>query len=213
MSKIFFVTGKSCSGKDTIFQRIKEMEGLGLKTVVGYTTRPMRAGEENGKEYFFVDCDRLEHLWQEGKVIECRGYQTVHGLWNYFTVNDGQIDLESGNYLYIGTLESYEKFVKYYGKEHVVPIYVEVENGERLERAVKRERKQKEPKYAELCRRFLADEQDFQEENIIRAGIQKRYQNINLEDCIDEIVRDIQDVTVQDNIGYKFSHGGSGLES
>lgn len=191
MSKIFFVTGKSCSGKDTIFQRIKENEALGLKTVVGYTTRPMRAGEKNGREYFFVDELRLESLRKEGKVIECRGYNTVHGLWNYFTVNDGQINLENGNYLYIGTLESYEQFVEYYGRDTVVPIYVEVESGERLERAVKRERKQKEPKYAELCRRFLADEEDFKEENIVAAGINKRYQNVELEECIGEIIRDI----------------------
>ena len=42
MSKIFFVLGKSCSGKDTIFQSLKENKQLNLKTVVGYTTRPMR---------------------------------------------------------------------------------------------------------------------------------------------------------------------------
>ena len=55
MSRIFFVLGKSCSGKDTIFRYLKEKKELNLKTVVGYTTRPMRVGEENGKEYFFVD--------------------------------------------------------------------------------------------------------------------------------------------------------------
>ena len=38
MSKIFFVLGKSCSGKDTIFQSLKENKQLNLKTVVGYTT-------------------------------------------------------------------------------------------------------------------------------------------------------------------------------
>lgn len=194
MSKIFFVTGKSCSGKDTIFQRLKDNEDLELKTVVGYTTRPMRAEEENGKEYFFVDESKLEKLKAEGKVIECREYQTVHGPWNYFTVNDGQINLEQGNYLYIGTLESLEQFVNYYGKEFVVPIYIEVESGERLERAVKRERKQINPKYTELCRRFIADEEDFKEENIVKSGINKRYQNIDLQICIKEIVKDIKEI-------------------
>lgn len=192
MSKIFFVTGKSCSGKDTIFQRLKDNNELGLKTVVGYTTRPMREREENGREYFFVDVAELDNLKAQGKVIECRQYQTVHGPWNYFTVNDGQIDLENGNYLYIGTLESLEQFVKYYGNDVVVPLYIEVESGERLERAVRRERKQSEPKYAELCRRFLADEEDFKEENIKRAGIEKRYMNIELEACIEEIQNEIK---------------------
>ncbi len=187
MGKIFFVLGKSSSGKDTIFGKLKEDQSLRLKTVVGYTTRPRRSGERNGVEYFFVSAQELQSLKASGKVIECRDYNTVHGVWSYFTVDDGQIDLTDGNYLYIGTLESFVKMTDYYGKEAVVPIYIEVDDGERLERAVKRERSQQEPKYAELCRRFLADEIDFKEENILAAGIERRYENDCLEHCICEI--------------------------
>ena len=196
MAKIFFVLGKSCSGKDTIFKKLKEDRELNLNTVTGYTTRPMREGEINGVEYFFVNNEELEALKNQGKVIECRDYNTVYGVWSYFTVDDGQINLEKGNYLYIGTLESYEQIVRYYGKEVVVPIYVEVETGERLTRAVNRERQQENPKYTELCRRFLADEEDFCEENIKKAGIKKRYENNSLERCIEEIVEDIRDFMV-----------------
>ena len=124
-------------------------------------------------------------------LFQCR---TVHGKWSYFTADDGQIDLGKGNYLYIGTLESYNDMVKYYGTDVVVPIYIEVESGERLERAVKRERQQSEPKYAELCRRFLADEEDFKEENIVGAGICKRYRNQDLGKCIAEIVETMKEI-------------------
>ena len=196
MAKIFFMLGKSCSGKDTIFKKLKEDRELKLNTVTGYTTRPMREGEINGVEYFFVNNEELEALKNQGKVIECRDYNTVYGVWSYFTVDDGQINLEKGNYLYIGTLESYEQMVRYYGKEVVVPIYVEVETGERLTSAVNRERQQENPKYTELCRRFLADEEDFCEENIKKAGIKKRYENNSLERCIEEIVEDIRDFMV-----------------
>ena len=55
-------------------------------------------------------------------------------------MNDDQIDLEHQNYLIIGTLESYLKIRDYFGKEKVVPIYIEVEDGERLSRALNRER-------------------------------------------------------------------------
>ena len=195
MAKIFFVLGKSCSGKDTIFKKLKEDRKLNLNTVTGYTTRPMREGETNGVEYFFVNNEELKALKNQGKVIECRDYNTVYGVC-YFTVDDGQINLEKGNYLYIGTLESYEQMVRYYGKEVVVPIYVEVETGERLARAVNRERQQESPKYTELCRRFLADEEDFCEENIKKAGIKKRYENNSLKRCIEEIVEDIRDFMV-----------------
>lgn len=194
MSKIFFVLGKSCSGKDTIFRYLKEKKELNLKTVVGYTTRPMRVGEENGKEYFFVGRDELEKLKREGKIIECRDYDTVYGIWSYFTVDDGQINLGKDNYLYIGTLQSYMEMTKYYGDDVVVPLYIEVETGERLSRAVKREREQSNPKYTELCRRFIADEEDFKEENIRKAGINKRYINSDLDKCIGEIVETIRKI-------------------
>lgn len=192
MGKIYFVLGKSSSGKDTIFSKLKENPELGLKTVVGYTTRPMRQGEEDGVEYFFVSREGLEELKRNNKVIECRDYNTVHGIWSYFTVDDGQINLSAGNYLYIGTLESFEAMVHYYGEDVVVPIYIEVETGERLERAIHRERQQSQPKYAELCRRFLADEEDFSEEKVEKAGIHRRYENQVLEDCIGEITKMIQ---------------------
>ena len=194
MSRIFFVLGKSCSGKDTIFRYLKEKKELNLKTVVGYTTRPMRVGEKNGKEYFFVDRDELEKLKIEGKIIECRDYDTVYGIWSYFTVDDGQINLGKDNYLYIGTLQSYMEMTKYYGNDVVVPLYIEVETGERLSRAVKREREQSNPKYTELCRRFIADEEDFKEENIRKAGINKRYINGDLDKCISEIVETIRKI-------------------
>ena len=187
MGFIFYLMGKSSSGKDTIYKKLIEKENFPLKTVVGYTTRPIRNGEQNGTEYKFVDEKRYKEMKEKGIVIESRSYNTVHGVWTYFTADDGQIDLKSDNYILIGTLESYEKIREYYGKENVIPLYIEVEAGERLTRALEREKKQSNPKYAEMCRRFLADEEDFSEKNIEKAEIKKRYKNVNLDECIKEI--------------------------
>lgn len=187
MGKIFYIMGKSSSGKDTIYKRLMEDESISFKEIVGYTTRPIREGEIHGKEYYFVSTKEMEKMREDGKVIEHRAYNTVHGIWNYFTADDGQIDFTRGDYLLIGTLESYENICKYYGDDALVPIYVYVDDGVRLERALQRERMQKQPKYAELCRRFLADEADFSEENIKRNRIEKRFENIELEQCLEEI--------------------------
>ncbi|EGG80280.1 hypothetical protein HMPREF9477_02026 [Lachnospiraceae bacterium 2_1_46FAA] len=187
MGKIFYVMGKSSSGKDTIFKKIQERLPE-LKTIVLYTTRPIREGEKDGVEYYFVGDKELEMFQREGKIIELRSYNTVHGKWNYFTVADNQIQLEESSYLVIGTLVSYEKMKEYFGGENLVPVYIEVEDGERLARAVERERKQESPKYAELCRRFLADTEDFSEENLKKQGIKRRFYNENVEKCVDEIV-------------------------
>lgn len=195
MGKIFYIMGKSASGKDRIYHDLLEKEALGLKELVLYTTRPIRAGETNGKEYHFVGDDVLSRLRKDGKIIEERSYDTIHGIWTYFTADDGKTDLTMNNYAAIGTLESYEKLRAYYGDETMIPLYIEVEDGIRLERALIREKQQKEPKYKELCRRFLADCEDFSEENIERAGIKKRFlNNTTLEECLKEVEHFIQSV-------------------
>ncbi|WP_101695234.1 nucleoside/nucleotide kinase family protein [Dorea phocaeensis] len=191
MGKIYYMMGKSSSGKDTLFREILE-EMPQLKTVTLYTTRPMREGEQDGVEYFFVAEDTLQSYEKQGKVIEQRAYETVHGIWRYATVDDGQADLKHKDYLMIGTLESYEKMRSYYGEERIVPIYIEVEDGERLMRALKRERQQETPRYAEMCRRFLADTQDFSEQNLQRLGITRRYVNQDKQQCRKEIIEDIR---------------------
>ena len=195
MSNIYYLMGKSSSGKDTIYKRIKELHPE-LKTVTIYTTRPIREGEKNGKEYYFVNEEKLQQLLDDGKVIELRTYDTVHGPWNYFTVDDGQFDQDTADYLMIGTLESYQKMREYFGEERIVPLYIEVEDGERLMRALTRERMQKEPKYAEMCRRFLADTEDFSEENLKAVGITERFENREqLEETVRKISERIQQKT------------------
>ena len=109
MGKIFCLIGKSSCGKDTLYKRILSDGNLPLKTLVSYTTRPIRSGETNGVEYYFLTEDQLKSLEQEDKIIELRAYHTVHGIWKYFTVNDHQIDLAKHDYLVIGTLESFQK--------------------------------------------------------------------------------------------------------
>lgn len=186
--KIFFVMGKSASGKDTIYKKILEQFPY-LKIVIPYTTRPRREGEEEGVEYHFTEREILADMEAEGRVIEIREYETIYGLWSYATVDDGQIDLERDSYVMIGTLESYESIRRYFGQAYTVPIYIEVEDGERLQRALDREKKQKTPKYAELCRRFLADEKDFSEEKLSLAGIRSedRYENLDISECLRQI--------------------------
>ena len=188
MPEIAFIMGKSASGKDKIYKNLIEDESLKLNTVILYTTRPMRAGETDGVEYFFVNDETAVKMQESGRIVELREYNTVYGVWKYFTADDGQIDLKNGNYLGIGTLESFQKMKNYYGKDSVIPIYIEVEDGLRLTRAIHREQKQDNPHYEEMCRRFLADSEDFSEENIAKAGITRRFSNNGeLEDCISEV--------------------------
>lgn len=187
MGKIVYLMGKSSSGKDTIYKRLLGKSEFLFYTAVLYTTRPIRAGEKNGVEYYFTDEAGFRKLQQEGKVIEDRTYHTVQGVWRYFTVVEDNIFQDQKNYLMIGTLESYEKVCAYFGREKMIPVFIDLDDGERLQRALDRERMQEVPQYEEMCRRFLADMQDFSEEKIAQAGIEKRFLNDDLERCLSEI--------------------------
>ncbi len=199
MGKIFCLMGKSATGKDTIYQELISRKELNIKRIIPYTTRPIREGEAEGKEYFFCSEERVKELEGAGKVIELRAYDTVYGVWKYFTVDDGQIDLADNNYLLIGTLETYLKIRGYFGQDRVCPIYIEVEDGERLLRAIARERRQTTPKYEEMCRRFLADSADFSEQKLSEAGIKQRFINLALNTTIEEVASYIKEAVSDGN--------------
>ncbi len=191
MGKLYLVMGKSATGKDHIFKDVVAGCPVPLRTVVPYTTRPQRVNEAEGVEYHFVSEAQMRVMEAEGKIMECRCYQTVAGPWYYFTADDGQIDLATGSSILIVTPAAYEAIQAYVGADNVVPIYVEVEDGERLARALKRERKQEHPNYAEMCRRYLADSADFAEELLARLGITRRFENQDYDTCVQEVIETI----------------------
>ena len=188
--KIVYLIGKSSVGKDTIYKILKEK--ININPYVLYTTRPIRTGERNGIDYNFLTNKQMEYYINEEKanVIEFRTYNTVYGPWTYATIMDNQF--KSGKDLLMeGTLESYNAVKNYFDNNsniNVVPIYIEVEDGIRLERALKRERQQQNPKYEELCRRIIADSKDLSEDKIKKSGITRRFQNIDINNCVSEII-------------------------
>ena len=182
--RIFYLMGKSAAGKDTIYRKLLERFQT-LRPLIPYTTRPQRAGEAEGREYHFVSEARFLELRESGRMIEERAYQTEKGLWRYGSVDEG--GGEDTLWLGIGTLESYRKFCAYFGSERVIPLYLEVDAGERLKRSFAREQKEAAPCYAELVRRFQADEADYAEDKLLAAGIKKRYRNAELGACLGEL--------------------------
>ena len=171
MGKIYCVMGKSSSGKDTVYKKLKE-QYKEFRLIVPYTTRPIREGEKDGVEYYFVDPEQFRAMKEDGKVIESRSYNTKCGIWTYFTADDGQIDLSAADYLLIGTLVSYQALREYFGEEAIVPVYLEVEDGLRLARALERERRQEKPKYAECAAVFLRTRRTFRKKILSKAGLQ-----------------------------------------
>lgn len=207
MSNFIYIMGKSSTGKDTIYKRLKDK--IDTNVYVPYTTRPMREGEQEGREYYFLNREQFEELQHQDKVMEARNYNVINAqgekdIWTYATIADSQWDKE-GDFLSIGTLESYTSIIRYL-EEHpekdlnMIPVYISIDEQERENRARKREEQQIKPNYEEMKRRFEADNRDFSKEKLEKAGIgeSETFENYDLEKCVEQIVTYINENVKKD---------------
>lgn len=173
IKKIFVIIGKSSTGKDTIFKELLNNKHLHLFPIITYTTRPIRDGEEEGLEYHFVNDNTFNDM--KDKVVEYRRYNTKYGVWTYFTFIDIEnimtyIEYKNFDHIIIGTVEQYKSIKKYFEEKEfadtVIPIYIDSNPYNRILRSINRERNNNNPKYDEICRRYLTDEEDFSEDKI-----------------------------------------------
>src|SRR5689334_16718668 len=72
---MFVLSSPSGAGKTTL-SRMLIAETPGLQMSVSATTRPMRPGEADGKDYYFVDQKRFEEMVAKGELLE---WATVFG--------------------------------------------------------------------------------------------------------------------------------------
>ena len=161
MGRIICLLGKSGTGKDTLFRLALEDPSLELTPLVPYTTRPRRAHETEGKEYHFVTVEDMEKMQANGQIVEHRSYDTVHGVWHYFTAA-ARLE-EDRDYLLITTPAALPHIVAYFGADRVVATLLQASDAVRLRRYIAREEQEEKPNFSEVCRRFLADEADFAE--------------------------------------------------
>lgn len=63
---IFCIMGQTCSGKDSLVRSLCDLDSR-LSSVVSYTDRPVRDGEEEGKEHYFVTTEEFSKLKEENK--------------------------------------------------------------------------------------------------------------------------------------------------
>ena len=71
------LSGPSGAGKDAVLSRMRD-KGYPLHYTVTATTRPQRAGERDGVDYYFIPQDRFQEMVGEGKFLECAN---VYGNW------------------------------------------------------------------------------------------------------------------------------------
>lgn len=196
MSFIYAVTGRSSTGKDSICKRLLEIDDS-LVSLVPYTTRPMREGETDGREYYFRNEEFYQSELANGRIIEERHYDTINGLWRYFTVNDNQLQNIPVNkdIVVVASLYQVKLYQDYFGKDVVIPVYIDLDDYILLSRSLQREKRNPTPNIVELCRRFISDKNDFSEELKKEVGVNKVFwNNGDLRDTVFEIQKYINDI-------------------
>lgn len=155
-NKLFVLIGKSGSGKDTVLEQL--IHNYGYKKVISYTTRPMRDGEMDGINYHFVSDKVFKSMIETGEAIEYNTFETSQGYCYYGTHKDILKDLENSNLICIKEPKGTQQLINVLGSKNVIPIVLERDGKERIISSLKRG-----DNWLEVCRRGLADHEDFTE--------------------------------------------------
>ena len=143
---LIVISGPSGAGKDTVVQRMKE-RGLPFHFVVTATTRPRRANELDGLDYFFVSKEEFARMIEHNELIE---FAVVYGDYKGIPKAQVREALDSGKDVVMRVDVQGAETVRKLAAESLL-IFITAENGEELERRL-RERKTETP--AELALRI-----------------------------------------------------------
>lgn len=157
---VIILCGKSAVGKDTMLNKMCEN---GWERIVSCTTRPMREGEVEGREYLFKSNKEFNYMIENDMLIEYRTYNTklngVDDVW-YYGLSKQYLD-EDKNYVVVLDLEGAKNFKNWYkGKCSVLYLY--------CDDSIREERARNRGSFdeTEWNRRLEKDAEDFNEDKL-----------------------------------------------
>lgn len=172
------ILGKTCSGKTTIVDEL--LKNHGFSKIITYTTRPMRTGETNHKDYHFISNKEFMDKIREDFFAEWKTYTTKQGIWHY-GVSLQDIINSSDKSIVIITPEGFRDLRERFNF-NCFSIYINCSNNIIIDRLIKRG-----DNNDEAARRLKADNKDFKhvEKDVDRIV----YNNGDINETIKEIVR------------------------
>lgn len=151
--KVVALFGKSASGKDTLKKYLVSTHPE-IANIIGCTTRDKRDYEIDGVDYYFITNEIFGQKVLDGTMVEASSFRG----WFYGTplesLDPDKINLGVFNIDGLNCLASDPRIELY-------PILVYADDKTRLLRSLNREQF---PDCHEVCRRFFADEEDFNED-------------------------------------------------
>lgn len=179
---LFCLSGVSGSGKDTIKSGIGSYRGI--IPLVYYTTRPIRPGEVDGREYNFSTEDDFQKELQDGNILEYREYNANFGHCVYYTLCS-QLSVDK-NYIVTSSIDQSVKYIDALGRQAVCPIYISVDEYMLLNRLLTRTQFTTKD-YTEMCRRFLDDRETYNKYRFMIGSWPTVDNSGDLDNCIANI--------------------------
>lgn len=156
MNTIYFIMGKSGSGKDSIAREILKQSKM--ERLLPCTTRPMRKGESEGNPYHFIKDSKAED-----NIIARTVYHRTDGSY-YYGFEKKELN-KNCDYLIVANPAQVEELSKEYNKDfEIAVIEIITDEEERIIHVIEREA-ETDKNYEEVCRRIKTDKKDFSEEN------------------------------------------------
>ena len=187
-NKILVISGFSGAGKDTIAKLINKNTGYNF--FVSHSTRPMRPGESQGDQYYFISDNEMCTMAFNKELIEGRCYKSIYGNWFYAAHKD-QIKQDKP-YVVVLDVLGYREVKKHFG-DRVVGIFIHVDDNTRLERAKSR----KDFNIEEWNRRLNDDNTQFSFDTIIKE-YNYIIDNIDLNSAMNRINEIISNIKSQE---------------
>lgn len=164
MQTIYFILGKTGSGKSTIYNKIisdKEFVNENdIKPLIYCTTRKKRENEIEGVDYYFTTMNDYLIDFRDKKVIESREYTKIdEGIVRYYTTIDNIESQKCNALICAGSVDQYFSYRKQ--GYRVIPIVIGISNYNRITRILNREKNISDNKIKEICRRFLEEDNEF----------------------------------------------------
>ena len=157
---VISITSPSSSGKDSILNAVLRVNPS-IKPIISTTSRPMREGEIQDREYHFKSYQEVKQMLDNNEFIEHRSYKVANGEEWIYGIHKSEINLSSDETKivivdYTG-LKALQKYC-FDNNINIISYYIECSPRERLLRSLKRESNTNYLGIVEICRRLMDDE-------------------------------------------------------
>lgn len=167
MGKIVLLLGPKFAGQEILKTRLIKEQHYNFHEIKKPIYSEKRIDEVGDH---VVNQLQLDELIKRKQVVDVKENTVKRGLVIRF-VNNEDIDLENNNYLDINTLDGLDQYVKYYGRDLLIPILIRSDRGKILQQLLGNKKERLNPDYTEICQGYLDDASEFSEENIAKRNI------------------------------------------